>query len=254
MSPALQPCLGTCVPFRPTRTPALVLAVILAAGCQSDGISSPDPFSADPWTVSGPEVRIGSVDDPDYVFGPVVGLTPSPDGFLYSLHWGDATIRRWTPDGTPAGSVGRQGEGPGEFGRPIRMGFYGDSLWVWDLDAYRVSYFDLEGEFVGSVSPKVEIGGPESSPPRPERPLRDGTFVGQVPAWSDGIARGTLTETPYVHMDATGEALGPYLGHAPRATRHLRDPERERIRRVLLQAALRRRLHVDNPPGRPARP
>ena len=218
MSPALQPCLSTCGPPRPTRTSALVLAVILAAGCQSDGISSPDPFSADPWTVSGPEVRIGSVDDPDYVFGPVVGLTPSPDGFLYSLHWGDATIRRWTLDGTPAGSVGRQGEGPGEFGRPIRMGFYGDSLWVSDLDAYRVSYFDLEGEFVGSVSPKVEIGGPESSPPRPERPLRDGTFVGQVPAWSDGIARGTLTETPYVHMDGAGETLGRIwaMPHEPR--------------------------------------
>ena len=61
---------------------------------------------------------------------------------------------------------------------------------------------------MGSVSPKVEIGGPESSPPRPESPLRDGTFVGQVPAWSDGIARGTLTETPYVHMDATGKTLG----------------------------------------------
>ena len=218
MSPALQPCLSTCGPPRPTRTSALVLAVILAAGCQSDGISSPDPFSADPWTVSGPEVRIGSVDDPDYVFGPVVGLTPSPDGFLYSLHWGDATIRRWTPDGTPAGSVGRQGEGPGEFERPIRMGFHGDSLWVWDLDAYRVNYFDLEGEFVGSVSPKVEIGGPESSPPRPESPLRDGTFVGQVPAWSDGIARGTLTETPYVHMDGAGETLGRIWAkpHEPR--------------------------------------
>ena len=218
MSAALQPCLSTCGPPRPTRTPALALAVILAAGCQSDEVSSPDPFSADPWTVSGPEVRIGSLDDPDYVFGPVVGLTPSPDGFLYSLHWGDATIRRWTPDGTPAGSVGRQGEGPGEFERPIRMGFHGDSLWVWDLDAYRVNYFDLEGEFVGSVSPKVEIGGPESSPPRPESPLRDGTFVGQVPAWSDGIARGTLTETPYVHMDGAGETLGRIWAkpHEPR--------------------------------------
>ena len=208
MSPALQPCLSTCGPPRPTRTPALFLAVILAAGCQSGEISSPDPFTADPWTVSGPELRIGSVDDPDYVFGPVVGLTPSPDGFLYSMHWGDATIRRWAPDGTPAGSVGRQGEGPGEFERPIRMGFFGDSLWVWDLDHYRVSYFDLEGEFVGSVSPKVEIGGSEGSPPRPGTPLRDGTFVGQVPAWSDGIARGTLTETPYVHMDGAGETLG----------------------------------------------
>ena len=208
MPPALQPRLSTCGPPHPTRTPPLVLAVILTAGCQSDGASSANPFTADPWTVSGPEVRIGSVDDPEYVFGPVVGLAPGPDGFLYSLHWGDATIRRWAADGTPARSVGREGEGPGEFARPIRMGFFGDSLWVWDLDHYRVSYFDLAGEFLGSMSPKVDIGGPEVSPPRPERPLRDGTFVGQVPAWSDGIARGTLTETPYVYMNTAGETLG----------------------------------------------
>ena len=123
MSPALQPCLSTCGPPRPTRTPALALAVILAAGCQSDGVSSPDPFSADPWTVSGPEVRIGSLDDPDYIFASVNRLALSPDGLLHSLHPDEATLRQWTAEGTHAGSIGRKGEGPGEFVVPFNMGF-----------------------------------------------------------------------------------------------------------------------------------
>ena len=73
-------------------------------------------------------MRIGSVDDPGYAFGPITHLSAGPDGLLYTMHWGEGAIRRWTPDGAPAGSVGREGEGPGEFQRAAGMGFFGDSL------------------------------------------------------------------------------------------------------------------------------
>lgn len=180
---------------------------LLAVGCQGDTGPAADPFAADTWTLSGPDTRIGSHDDPDYVFGPIGSLVVGPDGLLYTLHWREATIRRWTQDGAPAGSIGRKGEGPGEFDLPVRMGFFGDSLWVWDVRAYRMSYFDPEGELLGSVSPTVDFGGPDAVPPRPDRPLRDGTFVGSVPAASHLIATGEHTESPYVHMDADGNPL-----------------------------------------------
>ncbi len=204
---------------RPLAWPyPLLLAVIIAAGCQADAGSSPDAFAANPWTLSEREVRIGSVDDPDYIFGPIGSLSVGPDGLLYTMHWGEGTIRRWTQDGAPAGSVGREGEGPGEFQEAAGMGFFGDSLWVWDRRAYRVSYFDLEGEFLGSVSPRVEIGTMEESPPRPDIPLRDGTFIGMAPMGADGIARGTLTETPIVRIDADGNRLARIwaIPHEPR--------------------------------------
>lgn len=188
------------------RRYALLPAAMAIWGCGGDAGAAPDPF-ADTWLMTGPDTRIGSIDDPDYVFGPIISLDLGPDGLLYTMHWDEGTIRRWTQDGAPAGSVGRKGEGPGEFEQPTDMGFFGDSLWVWDMDAYRVSYFDLEGEFLGSVSPKVDLGGRDENPARPDRPLRDGTFIGNSPAWSDGIARGTLTESPYVHMDADGNRL-----------------------------------------------
>lgn len=157
----------------------------------------------------GPEVRIGAVDDPVYAFGAVRTLAVSPDGArVYSLHRNDAYVRIWTSDGLPAGTLGGPGEGPGEFTRPGLVGFFGDSLWVMDTYAYRVSFFDSDGDFLGSIIPRVDIAGSadqEWSPPRPERPLRDGSFIARSPAWSDGIARGTLTRTPFVRMTGNGE-------------------------------------------------
>ena len=195
-----------CAPLD-TRRLAILLALTGAAACQSETGSAPDPFTGDPWTLAGPEVRIGSVDDPVYVFGPVTALVSGPDGSLYSLHGREGTIRRWSADGTPSGLVGRQGEGPGEFLRPSDMGFFGDSLWVWDAGGFHVSYFDPEGKFLGRVSPEVDLGGPEGAPPRPSRPFRDGTFlgIGRMPTYE--IATGELTETAFAHLDAEGEAL-----------------------------------------------
>lgn len=102
------------------------------------------------------------------------------------------------------------------------MGFFGDSLWVMDRRAYRVSFFDLDGEFIGSVSPRVDMSpdpnNPDASMPRPSRPLRDGSVHGIAPAWSDGIVRGLITETEHVRMDAEGEKLGTIWVQPHRST------------------------------------
>ena len=196
--------------------PTILLVLVVTGACQSDPGTAPSPFTGDPWTLSGPEVTIGSVDDPEYVFGPVAALVPGPDGFLYSLHWQEGSFRRWSADGTPSGSVGREGEGPGEFRRPSEMGFFGDSLWVWDLDGYHVTYFDLGGKHLGRVSPEVDFGdfgGPEGMPPRPERPFRDGTFLGIEPTPADWVATGEMTEAAFTHMDAEGATLGTIWMH-----------------------------------------
>ena len=196
------------VPSRPAaRLYSLLLAPIIAAGCQADTGSSPDAFADNLWTLGERELRIGSVDDPDYIIGFIVGTTLGPDGLLYTREWGEGSVRRWTPEGAPAGSIGRRGEGPGEFEQPSGMGFFGDSLWVWDTEAYRVSYFNLDGEFLGSVSPRVDFGSMAESPARPERPLRDGTFIGSRPLVGSEIADGTLKEAPIVRMDADGNRL-----------------------------------------------
>ena len=187
----------------------LPLSLGSCVGTDTEDVSD-DPFDVALWTVEGPLVTIGSVDDSVYAFGVVQGLDVGPDGLVYSRHFGEVPIRRWTRAGDAAGSVGREGEGPGEFISPRAVGFFGDSLWVMDGRAYSVSYFDLDGAFLGSVTPRVDLGSAEDhpvAPPRPERPLRDGTMLGQSPAWSQEMATGELTGTPVVHTDASGVTL-----------------------------------------------
>ena len=188
--------------------PTLALAALVAtSGCRPDPASPPDPFTSTPWTLSERETTIGSVDDPAYVFGPIAHMALGPDGLLYSTHAGEGQVRRWTADGTPAGSLGRRGEGPGEFQYPYMLGFHGDSLWVWDILANRASYFDLAGGFLGSSSSGPNAGGGGDPFLRPVAPLRDGTFMGLTPPMSTAIARGDLTETPYMRMDPEGRGL-----------------------------------------------
>jgi len=188
-----------------------LIATIVLASC-GGGETESDSFSAERWVVEGPALRIGSVDDPAYAFQSVQALSMSPTGVLHSLHRGEAMIRRWNAEGEPAGTVGREGQGPGEFDTPSGLGFFGDTLWVMDRRAYRVSYFDTGGEFMGSISPEVDMSqdpdNPVASAPRPSLPLRDGSIYGRAPAFSDPIARGQLTESKHVLMDKEGENLG----------------------------------------------
>ena len=145
---------------RPLRLSlVLTLAGILSAGCGGGADSVSDPFAGTPWTLDGPEVRIGSLDDPDYLFGLVtVPSCEGPDGFVVLA----APARRRCPAleprmGAPAGTSGTSRvQGPGEFHAVAgRMGFFGDSLWVMGfrsgLPGQATS--TLTGEFLGSVSP-----------------------------------------------------------------------------------------------------
>lgn len=197
---------------KPTSTSLSALlplaALVTASACQPDAASPPDPFASTPWTLSDRETTIGSVDDPEHVFGPIAHMALGPDGLLYSTHAGEGQVRRWTADGAPAGVLGRRGEGPGEFQYPYQLGFHGDSLWVWDVLANRASYFDLAGRFLGSASSRPNAGSGGDPFLRPVAPLRDGTFLGLTPPMSTAIASGELTETPYMRMDREGRGLG----------------------------------------------
>jgi hypothetical protein len=195
------------------RVRGLVLpSILLTFSSCAPGTEGGPGMEAPTWTLASPDVRIGSPTDPDYSFDFVRDLAMSPTGVLHSIHNNEASVRRWTPEGTPAGVVGRAGEGPGEFSRPQILGFFGDSLWVMDTGAYRISYFDLDGSFLGSLTPTVDMSrdpdNPYASAARPVRPLRDGTLYGSAPAWSREIATGDITETRHAWMDAEGQELG----------------------------------------------
>ena len=57
------------------------------------------------------------------------------------------------------------------------------------------------------MSPAVDAGGGGEYPARPERPLRDGTFIGSAPVVAQARPDGTMKESPYARFDADGAVL-----------------------------------------------
>lgn len=191
--------------------PSCVLAVALA-GCAEASSDALDGTAAEPWSATE-ALRIGTVDDPTYSLTRPSALTVAEDGTLYSVHPDESRVRIWSADGEAIGSFGGPGDGPGDFQRPAGFGFVDDSLWVFDSGLYRTTWFDRDGEVLGTVNPRVDMGQPGQVeyPPRPHRPLLDGTYIGRPLVPSHLVAQGEIDSGAWVRMSAEGRILDTLL-------------------------------------------
>ncbi|HEX9692943.1 MAG TPA: 6-bladed beta-propeller [Gemmatimonadales bacterium] len=157
--------------------------------------------------VATEELRVGSPDDPETAFTWFRELEVGPDGTIYTGHPQEYQIRMHDAAGRFLGTIGRKGEGPGEFTGVGTMAIVGDTLWVIDDGLYRFSFFDLEGQFLGTRRIPIDLGETRTNlPPRPRGLLRDGTITGSPPAFSRLVASGEITENVIVRMDTAGTA------------------------------------------------
>ncbi len=190
---------------------AFILLCIVCLGC-ADQSRQTDSFVG-VTMVATEELRVGSPNDPEAAFTWFRELEVGPDGTIYTGHPQENQIRMHNVSGTFLGSIGREGEGPGEFSRVGVMAITGDTLWVMDHGLYRFSFFDLQGNFLGSRRIPVDLGdSPRDLPPRPRGLLRDGTIVGSPPAFSHMVASGELIENFIVRMDTAGN-VGDTIAH-----------------------------------------
>jgi hypothetical protein len=159
--------------FRPNdellTTVKLVVLVALCAGC-ADGdrpregrwlaafaeIESRQPVSV---LTAVPEMRI---DGHEHVLVPIhpgarpgggFALQVAKDGTIALKQMQDARIRFFDARGDSIGSIGRRGTGPGEFIRPNRMGWVGDTLWVEDNDLARTTLISPDLKVVRTLAP-----------------------------------------------------------------------------------------------------
>ena len=178
-------------------------AVAVSVGCRPDGPRL-DADGPPRWSLE-PELRIGPADHPQLAFTRVGALEVGPDGTIFSLHPDEGVIRRWGAEGTPAGTVGQTGDGPGELRHPQSMGWRADTLWVMEAGTFRVSFFDSRGRFIRDDAPRIELGSGGTGGRRGRRPwpvalLEDGSLYGVTPALSQEVATGVLTEIAHVRM------------------------------------------------------
>ncbi|HEX2166501.1 MAG TPA: hypothetical protein VHG09_04620, partial [Longimicrobiales bacterium] len=126
-----------------------------------------------------PAVTIGAaVDDESQQLYRVRDAVRLSDGRLLVLNSGTSEIRFYSASGDHLLTVGGAGEGPGEFSGPSWAHERSDTIAVFDpyQDNGRISYFTLDGIFLGSERVQLKEFGFAS----PEAMLPDGWFLGEV--------------------------------------------------------------------------
>ena len=128
-----------------------LLAVLI--GCSS-GAPEQDSSSGDGFEAVGTlnltqELILG--EERGIIFGRITDLDVDSEGTIYVADYEYHTIRRFTAGGDSLNSIGRKGEGPGEFARlfQIEVG-PNDSLYAFDQGPNRISLFDPKGSYVRS--------------------------------------------------------------------------------------------------------
>lgn len=161
------------------------------------------------WTVDmEPSVVIGAQSgEPEELLYYVSGARRFRDGRIVVANAGTSELRFFDSQGRYLKSVGRQGEGPGEFREVSRIQVtHLDSLLVWDQSSRRISVFDEEGSFVRSfMTPSFR-----DFPTTPVGVFSDGTIAFRtLTVYPEGDERTGVTRDPvhYVRVDSRGSIL-----------------------------------------------
>ena len=153
-----------------------------------------------------PEVTIGVLDGPEeLIFGSIRGLAVASDGTIYVMDAQVPAVRVFEADGTYRATLGRDGGGPGEFGRPDGgMAVLSDGrLAVRDPGNARLQIFAADGT---ALDTWPVIAGGFSTSTRMARTLGDTLWTPvlmdrdvDVSEWRMGLQRmapdGTIVDT-----------------------------------------------------------
>ncbi len=158
-------------------TPSLLtlvapLLLLGALGCSGPGADeASDPVATSPSTSSSVPVLTIS-DAPSFEIGDMVGdggqalafvedVLPLENGELAILDSGADQVLIFDSSGERVRTMGREGDGPGEFRDPARMMLEGDSLFIFDEGDRSISTLTLDGAYQGEVRGS-ELAGDDS--------------------------------------------------------------------------------------------
>lgn len=102
--------------------------------------------------------EIGGVDgSPESIWMRIEDATITGDR-IYAVDIALPAVRAFGVDGSYVGEVGREGQGPSEFARPVSAVVVQDSLWIFDLAQDRYTIFDARGNH-GRTPRMSPLGG-----------------------------------------------------------------------------------------------
>jgi hypothetical protein len=141
-----------------------LLGAFAAAGLGLACATADRPDKGTEWMLADePTLRIGAQDgDPAYLFDRIAAVRLLPNGDLAVADGGSATVRVYDASGAHMATMGRRGQGPGEFGRIGHLEVRApDTILAYDAFNYRATRFLLDGTHVDDVPIRTPGGAPE---------------------------------------------------------------------------------------------
>ena len=138
------------------------------------------------------DLAIGDVNDEDYFFPNAVTLNVDNDGNIYVCDGGNRRVQKYDKSGIYLRTIGRQGQGPGEYMYPSRLFLDEDGNPLVN-DSRSLLYYDKDGVF----QKKVQLEGFYSM----LIPGPAGTFIGSTQP--SGSAEGGA-KTSIIHVSENG--------------------------------------------------
>ncbi|REL33500.1 6-bladed beta-propeller [Rhodohalobacter sp. SW132] len=123
------------------------------------------------------EIRISSpvtFSDADLLIGRISGITSDRNGGVYIADEDQSTIHRFDSSGNYIRSIGRDGEGPGEFRSLVQINTDGNLLYGLDRNLNRITTFDPE---TGDPVETLTLGNTGQSLPETFHLLPDDAFL-----------------------------------------------------------------------------
>jgi hypothetical protein len=165
------------------------------------------------WTARE-DMRIGSVNDPATLLTTVGSISVGPRGALYVVQYADNLIRVFDSAGKPMSSIGRRGQGPGEFQGIASIGFLADTLYATDISSRRVSFFARDGRFIVSHPMMAPSLGDGLGTALAFRLLPGGSGIAIPSIAASAITTGSATKAPFLRIDRTGKILDTIAWYA----------------------------------------
>ncbi len=84
-------------------------------------------------------------------FSNLISVAVDDTGAVYACDYAANNIKKFSADGEFLRIIGKEGQGPGEFGSPLRIDVVRDRLIIWDSMNMRITLLSLKGEYIKSV-------------------------------------------------------------------------------------------------------
>jgi hypothetical protein len=193
--------------------PSRLVPILIAAA----SLVSASSAQAQQWRLQQ-ELEIGKSGTP--VITQVGGILVARDGTMFVLQPQDNEVAVFGPDGSAKASLGRPGDGPGEFRALSQAGWLGDTLWVSDARLRRITYLSSSGQLLGTRS---VTGGQASSlhlPAMPQVIARGGqNGLATATASADHIESGRVRYLPLLLFNLADGSIVAEAGRIATANR-----------------------------------